>query len=69
MTIWLDGQTVKSVNGRTIGTLFYTIDPVCDASHETSLAVGTQHGQVFVIHFPPALFTIPDTHAVDEMGT
>jgi WD40 repeat protein len=64
--IHLHGRTVKSVSGRTICELFHTINPACHAIHKTSLAIGTIYGHVFVINFPPALFTIADTHAVDE---
>ena len=38
------------------------------AIHEKSVAVGTDGGQLFMIHFLPALFTIPSTHAVNREG-
>jgi WD40 repeat protein len=60
------GYIIDSVTGRTICHLPPIVSGSCYAVHETLLAVGMACGQVSVIHFPPALFTIPDTRAIDR---
>ncbi|KIM73293.1 hypothetical protein PILCRDRAFT_15384 [Piloderma croceum F 1598] len=59
------GYIVDSITDRTVCHLPPMISPSRYAVHETSLAVDTICGRVFVIHFPPALFTIPDTRAIE----
>jgi WD40 repeat protein len=61
-----DSWIIDSVSGRTICQLPPINVYSCHAIHGTSMAVGTMGGQLLVIHFPPALFTILDTHSIDE---
>ena len=53
-----DNLTVKLGNDRTVYTFPHTVYPECCTTHKMSLAVGTADGDVWVIHFPPALLLI-----------
>jgi len=51
---------------RTISFLPHMIDvDICSATHGKSIAIGTPGGRVFVMHFPPALFTSSESRVIE----
>jgi WD40 repeat protein len=56
-----DGWVMDWVNGRTLCQLPSMVSHSCYTVHKRSVAVGTKSGRLFVIHFPPVLFTSADT--------
>jgi WD40 repeat protein len=65
MYITYDGWIVDSATDRTLGRLPAVVNHTCHAVHERSMAMGTNNGRVFILNFPPALLTGPDTHPVE----
>jgi WD40 repeat protein len=63
-----DGWLVHVPTNRTIFKLPAIITPLCSASHETSLAIGTQGGQVIIMTFPSAVFTRSETRPAPGQG-
>ena len=66
--ITADGWAVDFVTGRTLYQLHPTFSRSCYATHGASLAFGAENGPLVVIHCPPALFTSPETRAVEGKG-
>jgi WD40 repeat protein len=63
-----DKWVIHSLTGRAI----YKLPPLASTSsyvsHHSSLAVRTDHGQVFVMHLPPTLLTSSETRLVEGKG-
>jgi len=59
-----DGWVIDMATGVTLCKLSDELSNGCFASHKGSLAIGTDGGRVFLVHFPPALLTSPDTRLV-----
>jgi WD40 repeat protein len=59
-----DGWLVDISANRTISKLPDMIVPQCSATFGKSLAIGTEDGQVLVLHFPVALYDGPEPHQV-----
>jgi WD40 repeat protein len=65
MYITHDGWIMDSMTERTLGKLPSMLAHPVYVVHERSLVVATYSGRIFVLHFPPALFTSPDTRVVE----
>lgn len=60
-----EGWIVDSETGRTLGKLPNMVADPISVVHGRLLAVGTPSGRVFIMQFPPALLTSPDTRTVE----
>lgn len=56
-----DGWIVDSTTNRTLSKLPTMVKITCSEAHGHSVAFGTVTGRLFVLQFPAALFTSPDT--------
>jgi WD40 repeat protein len=63
-----DGWLVHVPTNRTVSKLPTILTPLCSASHGTSLAIGTQGGQVIIMTFPLAVFTRSETRPAPGRG-
>jgi hypothetical protein len=66
--VFRDGWVVDVATGATLCKLPDYLSNACYASHKRSLAIGTDGGQVLLIHFPPALLRSPDTCPDGDKG-
>lgn len=65
MYITYDGWIVDSVTDRTLSKLPAMVDDPNYATHGRSLAMTTSDGHLYIMHFPEALLTSPDTRPVE----
>jgi len=61
-----DGWLVHMQTNQAISKLPTMITPLCSASNETSVIIGTQDGQVIIINFPLLIFTSSYTQPVES---
>jgi WD40 repeat protein len=62
-----EGWVEDAVTNKRLSKLPTIISKSCNETHGRSLAIGTQNGRVFVMDFPPALFTSPDARYACEV--
>jgi WD40 repeat protein len=63
-----DKWVIHSLTGRAICKLPPLASTSSYVSHHNSLAVRTDHGQAFVMHFPPTLLTSSETRPAEGKG-